>query len=85
MILRLKKLELEKGSGLHIYKIEFPSRMDALCQAWLNLPPGSGEEDENVKSLQTDKLTDRRTDERQQAIRKAHLSFLLRKAKKKSK
>ena len=39
MILRLKKLELEKGSGLHIYKIEFPSRMDALCQAWLNLPP----------------------------------------------
>ena len=45
--------------------------MDALCQAWLNLPPGSGEEDEHVKKF-TDKLTGRRTDERQQAIRKAH-------------
>ena len=35
-----------------------------------NWPSGSGEEVENVKSLQTDRRTDR-----QQAIRKAHLSF----------
>ena len=32
---------------------------------------GSGEEDENVKSLQTD----RRTDDGQKVISKAHLSF----------
>ena len=50
---------------------------------WLS---GSWEEDENVKSLQTDGQTyrqidgrtDRRTDDGQQAIRKAHLSFQLR-------
>ena len=57
MILRLNKLELGKGSGLHINKFEFPSPMDASCQAWLNLPPGSGE-DEKVKSLWTDGQTD---------------------------
>ena len=43
-----------------------------------NWPSGSGEEDENVKSLQTDRRTDRR---RTQVIRKAHLSFQLRWAK----
>ena len=50
---------------------------------WLS---GSGEEDENVKSLQTDRQTDGRTDGRtdgqtddgRQVIRKAHLSFQLR-------
>ena len=42
-----------------------------------NWPNGSGEEDENVKSLQTDG----QTDEWQQVIRKAHLSFQLRWAK----
>ena len=54
-----------------------------------NWPSGSGEEDENVKSLQTDGRTDRQTDgqtDRQtddgrQVIRKAHLSFQLRWAK----
>ena len=35
---------------------------------------GSGEEDENVKSLQTDG----QTDDGRQVIRKAHLSFQLR-------
>ena len=45
-----------------------------------NMPSGSGEEDENVKSLQTDGRTDRQTDV-QQVIRKAHLSFQLRWAK----
>ena len=37
-------------------------------------PIGSGKEDENVESLQTDGHTDEQTDGRQ-AIRKAHLSF----------
>ena len=50
MILRLNKLELERGSDLHINKFEFPSPMHALCEAWLNLPPGSGKKDENIKS-----------------------------------
>ena len=49
---------------------------------WLS---GSGEEDENVKSLQTDgrtdRLTDRQTDNGRKVIRKAHLSFQLRWAK----
>ena len=39
------------------------------------------EEDENVKSLQTDRQTDGRTDgwiDGRQVIRKAHLSFQLR-------
>ena len=51
-----------------------------------NWPSGSGEEDENVKSLQTDGQTDgqtdRQTDDARQVIRKAHLSFQLRWAKK---
>ena len=38
-----------------------------------NWPSGSWEEDENVESLQTGG----QTDDRQQAIRKAHLSFQL--------
>ena len=51
-----------------------------------NWPSGSGEEVENVKSLQmdrqTDRRTDRQTDDRQQAIKKAHVSFQLGWAKK---
>ena len=50
-----------------------------------NWPSGSGKEDENVKSLQMDGLTDWQTDgptdDRQQVIGKAHLSFQLRWAK----
>ena len=50
-----------------------------------NWPSGSEEEDENVKSLQTDRQTDGRTDGQtdagRQVIRKAHLSFQLRWAK----
>ena len=54
-----------------------------LCAKFgLNWPSGSGEEDENVKSLQTDRQTDGRTDgqtdDGRQVIRKAHLSFQLR-------
>ena len=47
-----------------------------------NWPSGSVEEDENVKSLQTDRQTDGQTDDGRQVIRKAHLSFQLRWAKK---
>ena len=43
-----------------------------------NWPSGSGEEDENVKSLQTDG----QTDNRRQVIREAHLSWKLKWAKK---
>ena len=42
-----------------------------------NWPSGSGEEDEHVKSLQTDRQTDGQTDAGRQVIRKAHLSFQL--------
>ena len=43
-----------------------------------NWPSSSREEDENVKSLQTDGQMGRQTDDGQQAIKKAHLSFQLR-------
>ena len=52
-------LTLAKGMTLHLKKPEFPSPKDALCQVWFS---GSGEEDENVKSLQTDIQMDRQTD-----------------------
>ena len=49
-----------------------------------NWPSGSGEEDENGKNFrQTDGRTDKQTDDGQQVIRKAHLSFQLIWAKKK--
>ena len=46
-----------------------------------NWSSGSGEEDENVKSLQTYGQTNGQTDDGWQVIRKAHLSFQLRWAK----
>ena len=45
-----------------LIKLEFPSPKHALCQVWLILLRGFGEEDKNVKSLQTDGRTDGRTD-----------------------
>ena len=48
-------LPLEKGGALHLSKLESPSSKDAWFQVW---PSGSGEEGENVKSLQTDGQTD---------------------------
>ena len=72
---------LWEGRGI-LFELESPSPKDTLCQFWLNKPSGSGEEDENVKSLQTDRQTDGRTDgqtdDGRQVIRKAHLSFQLR-------
>ena len=53
-----------------------PRLDETLCQVWLNWPSGSGEEVENMKSLQTDRRTDGQTDDRQQAIRKTQVSKL---------
>ena len=79
-----------KRAGPFIWTNLNPLDPRMLCAkfGW-NWPSGSGEEDENVKSLQTDRQTDRRTDRRtdgqtddgRQVIRKAHLSFQLRWAK----
>ena len=49
-------------------------RMLCTMQVWFKWPSGSGEEDETVKSLQSDG----QTDDRRQAIRKACLNFQLR-------
>jgi hypothetical protein len=65
-----------------------PPRMICAKSGW-NWPSGSGEEVENVKSLQTDRRSDSQTvrqsdgqtDDGQPAIRIAHLSFQLRWAK----
>ena len=43
--------------ALQLKKPEFPVSKDALFQVLLNWPSGSGEEDEHVKSLQTDGQT----------------------------
>ena len=51
---------LKKGGGLHLNKLESSSPKNALYQVWLKLANfGCGEEDKNVKSLQTDKQIDR--------------------------
>ena len=71
-------LPFEKGGALHLNNIETPLPTDALCQVWSNWPSGSGEEDENVKILQTEGRTDRQTDDGRKAISKAHLSCQLR-------
>ena len=76
-----------KRMGPFIWTNLNPLHPRILCAkfGW-NWPSGSGEEDENVKSLQTDRQTDGRTDgqtdDGRQVIRKAHLSFQLRWAKK---
>ena len=63
-------LALEKGQT-NLNPLN-PSMLCAkFCRNW---PSGSGEEDENVKSLQTDE----RTDDGRQAIKKTHLSLQLR-------
>ena len=70
-----------KRAGPFIWTNLNPLYPRMLCAkfGW-NWPSGSGE-DENVKSLQTDRQTDGWTDDGQQVIRKAHLSFQLRWAK----
>ena len=75
-------LPLERA-GPSIWTNLNPLHPRMLCAkfGW-NWPSGSGEEDENVKSLQTNRRTDRQTDDGRQVIRKAHLSFQLRWSKK---
>ena len=46
-------LPTEKGGALRLNNLESSSPKDALCQIWLKLVGGSGEEDENVKRLRT--------------------------------
>ena len=46
--------------AFYLNKPKSPSPKDALYQFWSKLPSGSGENDENVKSLQTLRRTDRR-------------------------
>ena len=75
-----------KRAGPFIWTNLNPIYPRMLCAkfGW-NWPSGSGKEDENVKSLQTDGQTDQQTegptDNGRQVIRKAHLSFQLRWAK----
>ena len=42
----LNYLRLEKGGALHLKNLESPSPKDALCQVWLKLFSGSGEEED---------------------------------------
>ena len=44
-------LSLEKCEALCLNKHESPSHKDDFCQVWFNCPSGSGEEDDNMKSL----------------------------------
>ena len=57
-------LPLDKGVALNLYTLKFPSPKDALCQVWLKMAGGLGEDVDNVKSLQTDIRTDDRQSEK---------------------
>ena len=72
-------LPLEKGRILHLNKLESPLLKDALCQVWLKLAQWFWRRWKCEKF--TDRRTDRQTDDGQQVIRKAQLSFQLRWAK----
>jgi hypothetical protein len=72
-------LPLETGDPLHFNKLESPPPKNDLCQVWLKLAQWFWRRSRKCKSLQTARRTDRRqTDDRQTAIRIAHLSFQLR-------
>jgi hypothetical protein len=75
-------LPLEKGYPLLLNKLESPSPKDYLCQVWIKLVQWFWRRSRKCKSLQMDRRTDGQTDDGQRAIRKAHLSFQLRWAKK---
>jgi hypothetical protein len=68
-------LPLEKGYPLRLNKLESPLPKDDLRQLWLKLVQWFWRRSRKCK------FTDRQMDARQQAIRKAHLSFHLRWAK----
>ena len=67
---------LEKCMTLHLNRLESPSPKDTLCQIWLKLALWF------LRRWNYEKFTDRRRDDGQQLIRKAHLSLQLRRAKK---
>ena len=77
-------LPLEKGGALHLNKLESPSSKDALCQVWLKLAQWFWRRRWKCEKF-TDGRTDGQTDDGRQVIRKAHLSFQLRWAKKREK
>ena len=66
-------LPLKKDVILRLDKIEFPPPKDALCKVWLKLAQWFW-----GRKRQWQKFTNGQTDNGQQAIRKAHLSFQLR-------
>ena len=71
-----------KRAGAFIWTNLNPLHLRMFCAKFdWNWPSGSGEEDENVKCLQTDRQIDGQTDDGKKVIRKAHLSFQLRWAK----
>ena len=70
-------LPLEKSNPLRFNNLECPPPKDDLCQVWLKLAQRFWRS-RKCKSLQTDGQTDGKTDDRQRAIRIAHLSFQLR-------
>jgi hypothetical protein len=74
-------LPLKKGNPLHFYNLESLPPKDEMCQVCLKLAQWLWRRSRKCKSLQTDRRTDRRTDDGQRAIRIAHLSFQLRWAK----
>ena len=64
-----------KRAGLFIWTNMIPLHQRMICDKFCwNWPSGSGEEDENVKSLQTDRQTNGRTDDGQKVIRKTQVS-----------
>ena len=67
--------------SLHLDRLKSPSLRDALCQVWLKLVPCFWKRRWKCKKL-ADGQTDGQIDGQQLVIRKAHLSFLLRWAKK---
>ena len=75
-------LPLEKCGVLHLNKLESPSPRDTLCQVWLKLAQWFWRRRWKCEKF-TDRQTDGPTDDGRQVIRKAHLSFQLRWAKKK--
>jgi hypothetical protein len=74
-------LPLEKSYPLHLYRLEFPPPKDDWCQVWLKLAQWFWRS-RKCKSSQIDWQTDGWTNAGQRAIRKAHLSFQFRWAKK---
>ena len=68
---------MEKDRALHLKKLKSTLPKGALCQVWLNWPSGSGEEDENVKSLRQQQQR-RRQRQQGRTTDKANLSLQFR-------